>query len=194
MFIIIWSLVLKQCFSSFIGLYIFCWPERITKTHVLICHLKRLKNVHIMCIWMLAVLMSAGQVRGPRWSLTEPAKKILGFTQNKNQIRVDRKYEQDLLKIQRVQMETEHPGDSEMKKTREPPLCFRSGVFTEAVVWCTCPLRHPGTIRNKDKGPGVLHKSLTLWGQGISTLRCPALRGWNTHRTASSAHSCPVLS
>lgn len=35
------------------------------------------------------------------------------------------------------------------------------------VAWCTCPLRHPGTIWSEQRQcPGVLHKSFVPWGQG----------------------------
>lgn len=34
------------------------------------------------------------------------------------------------------------------------------GVLLRIVLWCMCPSRHPGTGKNKDNSPGVLHKSL----------------------------------
>lgn len=65
-----------MCFFIYRPLHIF-WPEGMTKTHVIkkcwkMCTLTK-------CIWILAVLMLAGQVQGPMWSPKEPAKKVLDF-------------------------------------------------------------------------------------------------------------------
>lgn len=59
----------------------------------------------------------------------------------------------------------------------------------EDQVWCTCPLRHPGTGENKDKGPAVIP-----WSQEVLALRCLVLEVWNTGIIASSGHPYLALS
>ena len=44
-----------------------------------------------------------------------PAKRVPGLTQNGNQMGPERKSEQSLLKTEKVQIWTEHPGDMERK-------------------------------------------------------------------------------
>lgn len=72
----------------------------------------------------------------------------------------------------------EYPGDS----AKESHLYLGPGAFLLAIiVWCTCPLGHPGTGWNKARGPAVItwsgwvlawrHLVLVVWS--FSVLRKP---------------------
>ena len=61
-------------------------------------------------------------------------------------------------------MQTERLGNSDRKKN----LIFAWGLgfLLRIVIWCMCLLRHPETIQNKNKRPGILCKSLILGANG----------------------------
>ena len=61
-------------------------------------------------------------------------------------------------------------------RLRKESLIFLQGLGTllRIVMWCACPLRHPGTGRNKDRCPGIFHTSLIPWSQGLLVPMCLA--------------------
>ena len=71
------------------------------------------------------IVMQACPVRGPRKCPTGPAKTVLGFIQDGNQMQVERKWEQSLLKI--------FGGSERARKERIESFIFArwSGVFIE---------------------------------------------------------------
>ena len=97
--------------------------------------------------------------------------------------------EQILLMIYRQCSYRQSVWETCKEKEKESHLCLGVyGFLQRIVVWCTCPLRHPGTGQNKKKGPGVLHQSLILYSHRVLVSRCLVPVVWNTYRMASTGH------
>lgn len=82
--------------------------------------------------------------------------------------------------------DTNGPSVQETQKGKEgvSSLFGVWGFFLRTVVWCKCPLRHPGANWDKDEGLGV-----TPWSERVLALRCLRLVVWNTCMIVFSGRS-----
>ena len=95
------------------------------------------------------IVTRADLVRGLRCGPTGPAKRVpwlcTGWKSNVSQREARAEFTEEIER----EIQTGHLGDSERKRSMR--LIFGVWVFIDSVVWCTCPLRSPGTHQIKDR-------------------------------------------
>ena len=131
---------------------------------------------HSLPPWNSFGLTGSGRlVQGPRDRPSGLAKRVLGFRKDRNQMRGSRRWKQNLLKIYIYrERERETNGVSgRLGKEKSMSLLFAWGLefLIVIVVWCTGPLRYPGTGQSKDRGQ-VSFISHSFPKVGVLAKRC----------------------
>lgn len=115
-------------------------------------------------VLVVAIMMPAGRVWGPRRGPAGPAKTACVFTWDGNQTWAIGRWEHSLLKIEQIQMDWVF---QRLRKKGGSLIFVRSlGAFID-----NCSLMHMSSQASRNwseqgQGPGVHHKSLIPWSRG----------------------------
>lgn len=134
--------------------------------------------------------MKRGQVQGTRAVSTGLAKRVLGFAQDRNQMRAEEKWEQFTEALERTNKDRAS-GSLKKEKEHMPHVYLGSGIFTEDGGLRHVSSQASSNWSNREVWSGDLHKSLTPWSQG--SWHQGVSSQWSWTMTISPTHSLDVL-
>ena len=137
--------------------------------------------------------MLTGWVPRPRGHPTGPAKRVPGCVQDRNQTRARRRWKQSLLKVERECRYRQSVWETRKGKEGVSSSLGAWGFFID-----DCDLVHMSSQSSRNwseqgQSPGVHHKPLTPWSQGVLASRCLAPVVWNMHTMTSPGQSLEVI-